>query len=132
MLCYCSSCALHLTALPPSLSFTSDTEGYHDIAILSEAECPNADCCAFGEMTESDYTSLYGTNDFKNKATYVWTPTQAGTYHVVCTLSQGGHCQFGQNFKVTVEEADAPSAASMVPASLLGLFAVAASLVCLQ
>mmetsp|Transcript_20737 Transcript_20737/g.41776 ORF Transcript_20737/g.41776 Transcript_20737/m.41776 type:complete len:353 (-) Transcript_20737:207-1265(-) len=131
--------------LGDSVSFTSDMEGYHDVAVLVDAECPEAECCAAGAMETADRTVAYSTEDFKTGATFVWTPTAAGTYHVVCSVGSGSHCAFGQNFKVMVEAAaedddvigattpspgdEESSASSTVPAALLAVMAAVASLV---
>lgn len=95
--------------LGDSLSFVSDTEGMHDVGLISDDACgaPAYACCG---DTPIPFTELYSRNDYKSKDTFVWTPVAEGIYEVICSVS--GHCQYGQRINVNVTAAavdDPPS-----------------------
>ena len=91
-----------------SVRFVSDTEGYHDVALVDPTLCGafnQYECCAPGSMQGNITEFLYKPDEFKNNAEYIWSPSEPGTYEVVCSIFNGNHCMFGQRFMLTVTEA---------------------------
>ena len=93
-----------------SVRFVSDTEGYHDVALIDPTKCGafnQYECCSSGNLQANITEVLYTTEDYKSNAEYIWSPSEPGTYEVVCSVFNGGHCVFGQRFQLTVTEAAA-------------------------
>lgn len=90
--------------LGDTVSFPSDGEGYHNVAIVNPNTCPGYACCPDMGFNESRdlLQELYREEDYQKTPSYTWKPSSAGSYMVACTVHGGLHCQYGQTINIIV------------------------------